>query len=541
MRRGAQQDLNRACLAGVARRLLVLAALAALAACGGGGGGGGGGLPSGNGWAPGVFMPSGSFLAQCAAPRPGIDPTTGQRFRDVQGSTLSENNWLRAWTNELYLWYDEVADRDPALSTTPAYFDLLKTTATTPSGNPKDKFHFTFATAEWVALSQSGVSAGYGAEWAVIARSAPRRIVVAFTQPNSPATAVAVNLARGAEVLMVDGVDAVNDNSQNGIATLNAGLFPAASGETHNFTVRDLGAATPRTVTMQSANVTLTPVQNVATIATASGPVGYMLFNDHIATAESALINAVNTLRAANITDLVVDIRYNGGGFLDIADELAFMIAGTVPTAGRTFERIVFNRKHPTTDPVTGQALAPIPFHTTTQGFSVPSGQPLPALNLPRVFVLTGSGTCSASESIINSLRGVDVQVIQVGSTTCGKPYGFYPQDNCGTTYFSIEFKGENAKEFGDYTDGFSPSNTAGVAGTPLPGCSVADDFAHALGDPAEGRLAAALGYRMSQSCPVPSGFAPSRLISSAQSAGVSEAGGLMIKSPLRVNRMLRQ
>ena len=63
---------------------------------------------------------------------------------------------------------------------------------------------------------------------------------------------------------------------------------------------------------MQSTNVTLTPVQNVAPIATASGPVGYMLFNDHIATAESALINAVNTLRAANITDLVLDIRYNG-------------------------------------------------------------------------------------------------------------------------------------------------------------------------------------------------------------------------------------
>jgi hypothetical protein len=487
-------------------------------------------------------MASGSFAAQCAAPRSGIDPSSGRPFRDVQGSTLTENNWLRSWTNDLYLWYDEVVDRDPALSTTPAYFAQLKTTATTPSGKPKDKFHFTYATSAWLALSQSGVSAGYGAEWALIARSPPRRIVVAFTEPNSPATAAAVNLARGAEVLMVDGVDAVNDGSQNGVATLNAGLFPAASGETHSFTVRDLGASTPRTFTMQSTNVTLTPVQNVATIATASGLVGYMLFNDHIATAESALINAVNTLRAANITDLVLDIRYNGGGYLDIADELAFMIAGSGPTAGRTFEQIVFNRKYPSTDPVSGQALAPIPFHTTTRGFSVSSGQPLPALNLPRVFVLTGPGTCSASESIINSLRGVGVQVIQVGSTTCGKPYGFHPQDNCGTTYFSIEFKGVNAMGFGDYTDGFSPSNTAGVAGTLVPGCSVADDFAHALGDPAEGRLAAALGYRMSSSCPAPSGFAPPSLKSSVRSAVVPEAeDSLMIKSPWRENRMLRQ
>ncbi len=67
------------------------------------------------------------------------------------------------------------------------------------------------------------------------------------------------------------------------------------------------------------------------------------------------------------------------------------------------------------------------------------------------MFVLTGPNTCSASESIINALQGVDVEVIQIGSTTCGKPYGFYPQDNCGTTYFSVEFKGVNAKGFGDY------------------------------------------------------------------------------------------
>ncbi|HEY5898708.1 MAG TPA: S41 family peptidase [Burkholderiales bacterium] len=478
----------------------------------------------------GVFAPSANFVAQCAAPRSGIDSATGRPFPDVQGTTLSENNWLRSWINDLYLWYDEVVDRDPALSTTPAYFDSLKTTAITPSGNPKDRFHFTFETSAWLALSQSGVSAGYGAEWAVIARSPPRRIVVAYIEPGSPAAAA--NLARGAEVLAIDGVDAVNDNTQSGVARINAGLSPAGSGETHTFTVRDLGAATPRTLQMQSANITLTPVQNVATIATPSGTVGYMLFNDHIATAESALINAINTLKAAGVTDLVLDIRYNGGGFLDIASELAFMVAGGGASAGRTFEQIIFNRKH--------AALTPMPFHSTTLGFSGADGQPLPTLNLPRVFVLTGPGTCSASESIINGLRGVGVQVIQVGSTTCGKPYGFFPQDNCGTTYFAIQFKGVNAAGFGDYSDGFSPSNSGSVAGTPVPGCAVADDFTHALGDPAEARLAAALAYRMTASCPAPSGLALPSVKSSIQSTLVQEADGVVIKSPWRENRMLR-
>src|SRR2546425_8837269 len=192
-------------------RLLVLAALAALSACGGGGGGGGASAPSASGWTQGVFASAASFAAQCAAPRSGIDPSTGRPFRDVQGSTLSENNWLRSWTNDLYLWYDEVVDRDPALSTTPDYFALLKTTATT-AGNPKDRFHFTFDTSAWLALSQSGVSAGYGAEWAVVARFPPRRIVVAYTEPNSPATAAPVNLARGAEGLAGAGGGAGTDN-----------------------------------------------------------------------------------------------------------------------------------------------------------------------------------------------------------------------------------------------------------------------------------------------------------------------------------------
>src|SRR5215468_1109409 len=102
----------------------------------------------------------------------------------------------------------------------------------------------------------------------------------------------------------------------------------------------------------------------------------------------------------------------------------------------------------------------------------------------------------------MNSLRGVNVTVIHIGSTTCGKPYGFYPQDNCSTTYFSIEFQGVNAQSFGDYPDGFSPVNTGTSPGVTLPGCSVGDDFSRSLGDPKEARFAAALGYRNDQGCP---------------------------------------
>ncbi|GIT39401.1 MAG: hypothetical protein Ct9H300mP8_05970 [Gammaproteobacteria bacterium] len=135
------------------------------------------------------------------------------------------------------------------------------------------------------------------------------------------------------------------------------------------------------------------------------------------------------------------------------------------------------------------------------EGFLASQGAALPTLDLERLFVLTGPGTCSASESIINGLRGIDVDVVQIGASTCGKPYGFYAFDNCGTTYFSIQFRGSNAKGFGDYTDGFSPTNEPS-SGTPLPGCFVLDDFDHALGDPLEGRLNTALAYRINGVCP---------------------------------------
>jgi carboxyl-terminal processing protease len=485
-------------------------AVVLLSACGGGGGSGGGN-PGGSGWIAGVYQPAAHFAAQCQNPRSGTDPISGRPFPDMQGTTLDENNWLRSWTHDLYLWYREVPDVDPGTySTTAAYFAILKTSATTSTGHPKDRFHFTYQTSQWEQLSQAGAEVGYGVTWDIAAATPPRQVYAAYVWPGY--AAAAASLVRGSQVLAIDGVDMVNATDSTSVNTLNAGLYPATAGESHSFTLQDPGSSTHRTVTMQAAVVTETPVALVTTIATSTGPVGYILFNAHIATAEKELIDAVNQLRSASVTDLVLDLRYNGGGYLDIASELAFMIAGPGPTAGQAFDQQTFNDKYPSTNPVTGQPLTPTPFHSTAQGISAspPAGTSLPYLGFPRVYVLTGPGTCSASEAIINGLNGVGIHVIQVGSTTCGKPYGFYPQDNCGTTYFSIEFQGDNAQGFGNYPDGFSPQNSTTLTSAVLPGCSVADDFLHPLGDPAEGRLAAALGYRSGVSCPSPpTGVAP--------------------------------
>jgi hypothetical protein len=256
------------------RQLLSLGSIfstALLAACGGGGGGDGGprtpNLPGGPQYTPGIYQPSSTFAQRCANPRTGNNPRTGRPYPDVRGSVAEENHWLRSWTNELYLWYSEVPDLNPASYTSAlTYFDLMKTPQTTSTGQPKDKFHFTYDTAVWEQLSQSGVSAGYGAEWAVLASRPPRRIVVAYVEANSPAASA--GLVRGDEVTAIDGFDAINGTSQATIDALNNGLTPTGVNQSHTFTLRSLSGGS-RQVTLTSTSITSTPVQNVKTIPTA--------------------------------------------------------------------------------------------------------------------------------------------------------------------------------------------------------------------------------------------------------------------------------
>jgi len=498
--------------------------------------------PAGNGftYTRGVFQPAANFAAQCRVPRTGTNPTSGRAYPDRAGSTTAENYWLRSWTNDLYLWYSEVPDLDPSLTNdTQAFFDLLKTSAVTPSGAPKDKFHFIYDTVAWVALSTSGQSTGFGIEWEVVRPTPPRSVIVRYVEAGS--VAAAAGIVRGMQVTSADNIDVVNDNTQNGVNTILEALYPDSPGP-HLFTFT--GAATI-TTTLTADAVTSNPVPLTSTIDTASGKVGYLLFTSHIATAEPRLVTAINTLKAAGIQDLVLDLRYNGGGFLDLASELAYMIAGPAQTAGKTFELLQFNAKHPVNDPIAGSRITPLPFHGTTQGFQGASGQALPNLGLTRVYVLTSAETCSASESIINGLKGAGVAVHQIGLTTCGKPYGFYPQDNCGTTYFSIQFRGVNEQGFGDYADGFSAARTA-ATGDPranLPGCAARDDLARQLGDPSEELLRVALTYRQNGTCtPIIPLAADTDGRKQAAQAASGEGGAALVPpvQPWSNNRILR-
>lgn len=451
-------------------------------------------------WEAGVYEPQSQFIAKCETPRSGIDPFTGSAYPDTQGTAMDEKLWLRSWTNDTYLWYDEVDDNDPENFSVLAYFDQLKTTELTPSGTPKDNFHFSQDTAEYNELSQSGISSGYGFDWEFGSTTVPRQLTVRFTEPGSPAALAEV--PRGAKVLSINGVDFVNDNTQQGVDAINAALFPDDAGTTANFEF-ELVDGTTTSVEITSGDISVTPVQNVKVLETERGKVGYFQFNTFIVTAQEGLIDAFDTFVEQNVTELVMDLRYNGGGRLALASQLSYMVAGPNQTNDAIFETLRFNDKNPSTNPVTGETIRPTPFYSTEIDYDAGllTDTLLPSLSLTRVYVIATDATCSASEAVMNALRGIDVEVVQIGSTTCGKPYGFYPTDNCGETYFTIQFQGINNKGFGDYADGFMPTTTPNFD-FELPGCEVEDDFTASLGDPDEGMLSATLQYAATGSCP---------------------------------------
>ncbi|WP_240485062.1 S41 family peptidase [Aestuariibacter salexigens] len=456
--------------------------------------------PPSNEWQVGVFPDADQFAAQCVSPRNGVD-INGNPWPDVAGSETDEKMWLRSWSHDTYLWYDEIDDVDPAGFASPqAYFDVLKTTQTTASGVPKDNFHFYQPTDEYQSFSQSGAETGYGAEWAFLRASPPRDLRVSTVQPGSSAALAGVQ--RGDRLIDIDGVDVINGSN---VDFLNDAIFPSDAGQRYQFTFQRVDGS-ELVAELTSQTVVKSFVNNVQVLDTQVGRVGYLRFDGFQRPAQGPLISAFQSFVDQNVTSLVLDLRYNGGGVLAMSSQLGYMIAGPSQTAGRTFELLKFNDKYPNTDPVTGRSISPTPFYSQEIDWQrgVLTDQQLPSLGLTQVTVIVTEDSCSASEALINALRGIDVEVIQIGGRTCGKPYGFYPTDNCGTTYFTIQFQGVNDKGFGAYADGFKPVS-APQFNDELPGCVVEDDFSSALGSVEEGMLETALHRLTTGSCPTQS------------------------------------
>ena len=455
------------------RTILMCTLFLFLAGCGGGSG------SNSNDPLP-VSQATSRELAQICAKE---SPYATSSVLSTQGVLADEKKWIKAYLSERYLWYKDIpmvnADdsrynvlTDGVLNVGASllnYFDDSKTPLKTAVGTLVDKFSFIVDSASWNSFVKSS-SRGYGFMLKTSTQEGVKVLTVAYVYPNTPA--MNAGLARGDQIISIDGVS-VNNTSPEATDAFNEGLRPTKVAP-HNFQILRVGETL--NITMQAQSITLQQVE-YKVLNVGLQKVGYLLFNSHVPGAETYLIQAMTYFKQQGITDLVVDLRYNGGGYLAIANALAYSVAGRAQAQGKVFEWIYFSDKRSSEN-----------YAVNFTNFGL-NNQAYPSLDIAKVYVLVTGGTCSASESFINGLRGIDVPVELIGSTTCGKPYGFYPQDNCGITYAAMEMEGLNAKLEGRFSDGIVPQ------------CTVLDDLNYPLGDASERMLSVAIKRMQGKSC----------------------------------------
>jgi len=290
-----------------------------------------------------------------------------------------------------------------------------------------------------------------------------------ITQVFAGSPAAAGGLQRGFLILSIDGVDVADLLASDG---LDEAFGPPEVGISRTFDVEDL-LGNPDTVTLVKAVVTIDPVPYYDVFSVDGMDIGYLEFSTFVTPAFVSLAEAFAFFAAEGATDVIVDLRYNGGGLVSVADFFASLLAGPA-NVGEVLSETRFNSD-----------LSQLDFFTL---FSAE----LNARDLDSVVFITTENTASASELVINSLVPY-MDVALVGDTTFGKPVGQIAVDFCQETLRMrpVAFEKINADGNGGFFDGLDVD------------CEAEDDVEFMLGDPDEASLDAALTYVTTGDCPV--------------------------------------
>jgi hypothetical protein len=384
-------------------------------------------------------------------------------------SVSAQQSWLANYMDEWYFWRTLAPRPAPGgFADVPAFFRALLYTGGNPSF-PADRWSSSEPTESFNRFYGEGQTLGYGLAVAglEVAGQAGQPLWVRQVEPLSPAGTA--GLVRGDEILALNGRLAADLVLANDFAL----LTPSAAGQTLTLRVRGSNGAV-RDLALTAAVYALSPVPRQDVVTSAQGRRwGYLQVNNMIEPALAPLNTLFAGWRAQGLEGVVLDLRYNGGGLVSTGAALAAYLAPP-SAAGQTYASLRYNELRSASNntvrfPAQPQALA-----------------------APRVVVLTGRRTCSASEQLINGLRGIGVDVVTVGEASCGKPVGSLPTGFCGTTYSVVNFESVNARGEGRYWDGLPAT------------CAVAEDFRQALGNPTEPLLAAGLAYADQGRCPAP-------------------------------------
>ncbi len=268
--------------------------------------------------------------------------------------------------------------------------------------------------------------------------------------------------------------------------TLIAPIFISGNNTAYNNLMGPSTAGTSNTfkfINPDGQEVTYTSVKSSFTINSVtaskvldlpSGKTGYLCFETFIDPSEHELNEAFASFKASNVTDLIIDLRYNTGGYMDIAQQLASLVL-TWDDTTKVCYKLTYN------------SLVGPEWNESYKFVRTVS-----PLGLDRVVFITTRSSASASEVVINSLKPY-VDVTLVGDTTHGKPAGMniwgfpfpstsIPEPDYQYVFAPITFEYLNAADQGRFYEGLVPDVRA------------ADDITHDFGDPEEASLKAAIG-----------------------------------------------
>ena len=439
------------------RAIGLMATMSMLASCGGGDGGSGGSGPGG-------------AAATGSTPTPTASAGCSLRARQ---------DWVAQQMNEWYLFPDLLPNAlDPsAYADVDTYLDALTANA---RAQRKDRY-FTYLTsvAEENAYISSGATAGLGIR---LGYGSGNRLLVIESFEGAPALAAGID--RGAQIVAVGSSEATLRNiadiyASEGSDGLNRAFGPIDPGTVRVLRISDSNGV--RNITLTGADYQVSPVSSRygnKVIDDGGRKVGYVNLRTFIASADDQLRSAFASFRSQGITDVIVDLRYNGGGLVSTAQTLTDLL-GAARSTSEVQSYTTFRPSKSSENEVRlfrreAQSIAPT-----------------------RVaFIGTGS-TASASEYVINAMIPyLHGNAALIGTNTYGKPVGQIARDNpaCSDDRLRvIAFALQNAARQGDYYDGLATKVEAS--------CQASDDTTRPMGDPNESATRAALDFIAGRGC----------------------------------------
>lgn len=414
-----------------------------------------------------VFMPVflfGLLFTSCSKEDEVTDNPQGELPKE-ETRNLEVEKFIYSGMNEIYLYKADVPElADDYFSSDDEKDDFLES-----FDSPEDLYdgiqssqdRFSFMTNDYIALENSfkGVSKTTGMNYSLGIISGTDNVwgIVRYVLPGTSAEAEGVK--RGDVFTEVNGTQLTRSNYQDLLASSTITIDI-------NYIENNTITPTGETKTLSNVEYTANPVYIAKTFDVNGSKAGYLMYNSFTANFDDELNAAFAQFKSEGITDLILDLRYNGGGSVATAVGLAGMITGQFK--GEIFLREQWNEKYQNaweSESYVNRFKDKITIH---RGTDDETEELLNSLQLNKVYVLTSRRSASASELVINGLEPY-IDVVQIGDVTTGKfqaSVTLYDSPNFGRTganpnhRYAIQplvMKSANRDGISDYINGLTP------------------------------------------------------------------------------------